>query len=97
MVDGVFIPVSNCSCITVDFWGQTNRNVLAAFLTHAHADHIQGLNDSWSGARSPQSLSLLDIWYSKVGAIKEQPLKHGFRLQAQGGCPYFAPLQPAKS
>lgn len=53
MVDGVLIPVSNCSCITVDFWGQTNCNVLAAFLTHAHADHIQGLKDSWNGRRSP--------------------------------------------
>lgn len=49
MVDGVVIPVSNCSCISIDFWGKTNLNVLASFLTHAHADHVQGLNESWDG------------------------------------------------
>ena len=51
MVDGVVIPVNNCSCITVDFWGQTDCNILAAFLTHAHADHVQGLKESWNGER----------------------------------------------
>ena len=56
MVDGVVIPVSNCSCVTIDFWGQTNRNILAAFLTHAHADHIQGLKDSWNGEKDPPNL-----------------------------------------
>jgi mRNA degradation ribonuclease J1/J2 len=50
--------VSNCSCITVDFWAKTDRNVLAAFLTHAHADHVQGLNDSWSGKIAPWQLVL---------------------------------------
>lgn len=58
MVDGVVIPVSNCSCITVDFWAKTDRNVLAAFLTHAHADHVQGLNDSWNG-KTPRCSSAL--------------------------------------
>ena len=66
MVDGVIIPVSNCSCITVDFWAKTDRNVLAAFLTHAHADHVQGLNDSWNGKTPRGSLALPRPYHSKV-------------------------------
>ena len=98
MVDGVLIPVSNCSCISVDFWGQTDRNILAAFLTHAHADHIQGLNESWNGGRSPQkTLSFLEMWFSKVGAFRDECLTHALRRQVQGRCLYFAPLQQAGS
>ena len=68
MVDGVLIPVSSCSCITVDFWGKANRNVLAAFLTHAHADHVKGLGNTWNGERGLASSTFTCRWHSKVDA-----------------------------
>ena len=69
MVDGVIIPVNGCSCITVDFWGRTHLNVLAAFLTHAHADHVQGLNTFWNGEFFSARPFHTALWHSKVNAV----------------------------
>ena len=56
MVSGTVIPIAPTSCITVDYWGSA-PNVLAAFCTHAHMDHLQGLSDIWTGGPGSHRLS----------------------------------------
>lgn len=54
MVAGTVLPLSHYACITVDHWRRNvAQNVVAAFLTHAHADHLQGLTDTWDGKGCP--------------------------------------------
>ena len=50
MVNGTIIAVGPSCCITVDYWRSVpGQNVLARFCTHDHADHIQGLSETWTG------------------------------------------------
>lgn len=54
MVNGTVIPVGSFGCLTVDYWKRSVTNVLWAFLTHAHADHLHGLSETWTGTRQVQ-------------------------------------------
>jgi phosphoribosyl 1,2-cyclic phosphodiesterase len=38
------------STITVDYWPKRNNSKFThSFLTHAHSDHMRGLNSKWNG------------------------------------------------
>ncbi|KAK3266554.1 hypothetical protein CYMTET_24829 [Cymbomonas tetramitiformis] len=52
MLQPCMIPVDEgkTSFVAVDYWS-CRDDIVAYFLTHAHADHISGLSDTWGGRR----------------------------------------------
>lgn len=62
MVPGVLIDVGFHCCITVDHWKKGVDNLLSAFLTHAHADHLIGLSETWSGALNTSGQMIMMIY-----------------------------------
>lgn len=53
--------VIESSTIAVDYWLKRNRsNLTHFFLTHAHTDHMRGLDSKWNGPK---------IYCSKVSEL----------------------------
>lgn len=65
MVAGTILHIGHFGCLTVDCWTRSTENVLFAFLTHAHADHLHGLSETWTGKTaeetSENSKQILDV------------------------------------
>lgn len=95
MVNGTVIPIGHFGCLTVDHWKRSAKNVLWAFLTHAHADHLHGLSETWKGMKHHKTHVHAFHRGHKIDRILELCLQQGLRCivhRPQGNCCYFGGL-----